>query len=180
MKATGIVRRIDDLGRVVIPKEIRRTMRIREGDPLEIYTDTQGEVIFKKYSPIGEMTDSAAGFAEVLSKDCAFGIAICDRDRVIAAAGVSKRETVDRRNTPELESLMESRRAYIYKSGEANYVHPLDGLETRAAAIVPIIASGDIIGAVVLLMNEKNRVPSEADVRLCRVAAGYLGRQMEE
>ena len=180
MKATGIVRRVDDLGRIVIPKEIRRTLRIREGDPLEIYTDTQGEVIFKKYSPIGEMTDSAVQYAEVLAKDCPFGIAICDRDRVIAAAGVSKRETVDRRATPELEALMESRRAYIYKSGEVDYVRPFDGLEVRASVIVPIIASGDIIGAVVMLMSEKNRIPTEADVRLCRVAAGFLGRQMEE
>ena len=180
MKATGIVRRIDDLGRVVIPKEIRRTMRIREGDPLEIYTDAQGEVIFKKYSPIGEMTDSAAEFAEVLAKDCTFGIAICDRDRVIAAAGVSKRETVDRKLTPELEALMESRRAYIYKAGEPEYIIPFDGLDARGSVIVPIIASGDIIGSVVLLMNEKSRVATDADIRLAKVAAGFLGRQMEE
>ena len=155
-------------------------MRIREGDPLEIYTDAQGEVIFKKYSPIGEMTDSAAEFAEVLAKDCLFGIAICDRDRVIAAAGVSKRETVDRKLTPELEALMENRRAYIYKSGESEFVLPFDDIDAKASVIVPIIASGDIIGAVILLMNEKNRVASETDVRLCKVAAGFLGRQMEE
>ena len=122
MKATGIVRRIDDLGRVVIPKEISRVMRIRDGDPLEIYTATDGEVIFKKYSPIGEMTSLAAQYAEVMAQDCAFGIAVCDRDRVVAAAGVSKRETVDRRISSELERLTEDRRIYIYKNGEKGFL----------------------------------------------------------
>ncbi len=168
------------MGRVVIPKEIRRTMRIREGDPLEIYTDRQGEVIFKKYSPIGEMTDSAVQYAEVLAKDTTFGVIICDRDRVIAAAGVSKRETVDRKLTPELESLMESRKAYIYKAGEPENIKPIDSGDFIASVIVPIIASGDIIGAVALLMNEKSRIAEDSDIKLCKVAAGFLGRQMEE
>ena len=96
MKATGIVRRIDDLGRVVIPKEIRRTMRIREGDPLEIYTDREGEVIFKKYSPIGELASFAAQYAETLYKTCSLSVVICDRDAVIACAGVSKKDYTDK------------------------------------------------------------------------------------
>ena len=109
MKATGIVRRIDDLGRVVIPKEIRRTMRIREGDPLEIYTDREGEVIFKKYSPMGEMSEFAAQYAETLHKTCGLAVAICDRDSVIAVSGVPRREYADKPLTPELEELMERR-----------------------------------------------------------------------
>ena len=181
MKATGIVRRIDDLGRVVIPKEIRRVMRIRDGDPLEIYTATDGEVIFKKYSPIGEMTSLAAQYAEVMAQDCAFGIAVCDRDRVVAAAGVSKRETVDRRISSELERLTEDRRIYIYKNGETKVMKPFEGSDLRAAMAAPIISSGDISGAVVLIMPEgTNYAPGEADIRICRVAAGFLGRQMEE
>ena len=181
MKATGIVRRIDDLGRVVIPKEIRRTMRIRDGDPLEIYTATDGEVIFKKYSPIGEMTSLAAQYAEVMAQDCAFGIAVCDRDRVVAAAGVSKRETVDRRISSELERLTEDRRIYIYKNGETKVMKPFEGSDLRAAMAAPIISSGDISGAVVLIMPEgANCAPGEADIRICRVAAGFVGRQMEE
>ena len=92
MKATGIVRRIDDLGRVVIPKEIRRTMRIREGDPLEIFTDSDGEVVFKKYSPVGELTPFATQYADVMSRACSLPVLICDRDHVVAAAGVSKRD----------------------------------------------------------------------------------------
>ena len=92
MKATGIVRRIDDLGRVVIPKEIRRTMRIREGDPLEIYTDNDGEVIFKKYSPIGELSGFAGVYAEVLHKTGGAPVVVCDRDHVVAVSGIPKKE----------------------------------------------------------------------------------------
>ncbi len=113
MKATGIVRRIDDLGRVVIPKEIRRTMRIREGAPLEIYTDGEGEVIFKKYSPMGEMSPFAAQYAEVLVKGTAMPVLICDRDHCIAAAGISKKEMLERRVSPQFEELIEARMSYI-------------------------------------------------------------------
>jgi AbrB family transcriptional regulator (stage V sporulation protein T) len=113
MKATGIVRRIDDLGRVVIPKEIRRTMRIREGDPLEIYTDADGEVIFKKYSPVGELSSIAKQYAEVLFRGTNLPVIITDRDRVISCAGLPKKEAVDRRVTSALEEIIESRTNYI-------------------------------------------------------------------
>ena len=116
MKATGIVRRIDDLGRVVIPKEIRRTMRIREGDPLEIFTDNEGGVIFKKYSPIGELSSFAGQYAEVLYKVGGCPVLICDRDSVVAAAGIPKKEVLERRVSSMLEDLME-RRAVYSKSG---------------------------------------------------------------
>ena len=109
MKATGIVRRIDDLGRVVIPKEIRRTMKIREGDPLEIYTSAGGEVIFKKYSMIGEVKETAAACAAALGRETALSVLICDRDGCIAAANCSKREVLDHSVTKELEYIMESR-----------------------------------------------------------------------
>ena len=112
MKATGIVRRIDDLGRVVIPKEIRRTMRIREGDPLEIYTDREGEVIFKKYSPMGELSSFAAQYADTLYRTCNLSVLICDRDAVIAAAGVSRKEYQEKTLSPELERVMEGRGMY--------------------------------------------------------------------
>ena len=113
MKATGIVRRIDDLGRIVIPKEIRRSFRIREGDPLEIFTDAEGEVIFKKYSPIGELSNFAGQYAEVLHKNGGLPIAIMDNDHVIAASGMSKREVLERRITKNLEELMENRSVHI-------------------------------------------------------------------
>ena len=116
MKATGIVRRIDDLGRVVIPKEIRRTMRIREGDPLEIFTDRDGEVIFKKYSPIGELNAFAAQYAETLYRTCDLLVVICDRDSVISSAGVSKKEYADKSLSDELERIIEGRSLYAHRA----------------------------------------------------------------
>ena len=112
MKATGIVRRIDELGRVVIPKEIRRTQRIRRGDPLEIFTTGDGEVIFKKYSPMGEVNTLAAQLAEVLSRQFALTAFVCDRDRILAVSGSGRRELADRSISQPLEKLMEARKPY--------------------------------------------------------------------
>jgi len=180
MKATGIVRRIDDLGRVVIPKEIRRTLRIREGDPLEIYTATDGEVIFKKYSPVGELSVFAAQYADVLSRVSAMPTLVCDRDHVIAAAGVSKREFLERRVTPVLENLMESRRSFSAHPNAVDEIQPVEGVSQNAAVIYPIIAAGDVTGAVVMLKNDKTAVPTETELKLAQSAAAFLGKQMEE
>ena len=174
MKATGIVRRIDDLGRVVIPKEIRRTMRIREGDPLEIYTDREGEVIFKKYSPIGELAQFAAQYAETLHKTCGLTVAICDRDAVIACAGVSKREYTDRKITPEAEQIMESRQ--FYSSSDNSVMLVEGGLEI--SCMMPIITEGDITGCVVAVKTEDGPA-FELESKLIQTAAGFLGRQLE-
>ena len=133
MKATGIVRRIDDLGRVVIPKEIRRTLRIREGDPLEIYTATDGEVIFKKYSPVGELSVFASQYADVLARISSMPTIICDKDHVIAAAGVSKREFLERRVTTVLENYMENRKSYAATQQTVNDVQPIEGIEHYAS-----------------------------------------------
>ena len=178
MKATGIVRRIDDLGRVVIPKEIRRTLRIREGDALEIFTDSQGGVIFKKYSPVGELSAFAAQYADVLTKSINLPTLVCDRDHIVAAAGVSRKEYLERRITPELEECMQNRKGYI-SLGRSEF-KPVEGLERTAAIICPIIASSDVTGAVVLLQNENEEVPDEAETKLAQVAASFLGKQMEE
>ena len=180
MKATGIVRRIDDLGRVVIPKEIRRTLRIREGDPLEIYTATDGEVIFKKYSPVGEMSEFAAQYADVLSRISAMPTLVCDRDHVIAAAGVSKREVLERRITSTLENYMENRRSYSAHPNEVDNIRPVEGLSHDAAIIYPIIAAGDVTGAVVMLRSERVPFPTETEQKLAQSAAAFLGKQMEE
>jgi AbrB family transcriptional regulator (stage V sporulation protein T) len=180
MKATGIVRRIDDLGRVVIPKEIRRTMRIREGDPLEIYTDNNGEVIFKKYSPVGELSAFASQYADVLVKNTAMSILITDRDHCISAAGVSKKEVIERRVTPMIEDIMESRRSYIVKPGESKHIQPLEGVDMTAGIAMPILSAGDVCGAVIFALPDDGYTPSEADIKLAQVAASFLGRQMEE
>lgn len=179
MKATGIVRRIDDLGRVVIPKEIRRTMRIREGDPLEIYTDNDGEVIFKKYSPIGELSPFAAQYADVLAKSLNMPVLVSDRDHIIAAAGISRREMLERRVSHQLEEIMESRKIYGFSQNQKK-VYPVEGIERNAVAVAPIITSGDISGAVILLASDENALPNEGDIKMVSVAAGFLGKQMEE
>jgi AbrB family transcriptional regulator (stage V sporulation protein T) len=179
MKATGIVRRIDDLGRVVIPKEIRRTLRIREGDPLEIFTASDGEVIFKKYSPMGELSEFAVQYTDVLSRATSKPIIICDRDRVISASGIPKREMLERRISESVEMLMQSRSSYI-ASPSANSIYPVDGSDRQASVIYPIIGSGDISGAVIMLFSEKDNYPTQTDIKLVQVAASFLGKQTEE
>lgn len=147
MKATGIVRRIDDLGRVVIPKEIRRTMRIREGDPLEIFTDNDGEVVFKKYSPVGEMSPFANQYADVMSRACGLPVVISDRDHVVAVAGLPKKDYYERRVSAQLEELMEQRQTHIAKAGDQKRLQPVESMERYASVAVPIIASGDVTGS---------------------------------
>lgn len=178
MKATGIVRRIDDLGRIVIPKEIRRSFRIREGDPLEIFTDAEGEVIFKKYSPIGELSNFANQYAEVLHKSGGLPIAIMDNDHVIAASGISKREILERRITRNIEELMENRAIHISTS-EVPLINAIEGFSRKANVVYPIIYGGDVSGAVALIEDESNELPSETDIKLVQVAAAFLGKQME-
>jgi AbrB family transcriptional regulator (stage V sporulation protein T) len=178
LKATGIVRRIDDLGRVVIPKEIRRTLRIREGDALEIFTDTQGGVIFKKYSPVGELSAFAGQYADVLSKAMGVPLLVCDRDHIVAASGVSRKEYLERRVTPELEEYMQSRQSFISKGKST--VKPVEGVDRPAAVICPVISSSDVAGAVILLVSETEEVPTETSIKLVQVAASFLGKQMEE
>ncbi len=178
MKATGIVRRIDDLGRIVIPKEIRRSFRIKEGDPLEIYTDAEGEVIFKKYSPIGELSSFASQYAEVLHKSAGLPIAITDNDHVIACSGISKREVLERRVTRSLEELMEQRQIHI-KTDTVPPLNAIEGYNRPADIVYPIIYGGDVSGAIAMLEDEKHTMPSESDIKLVQVAAAFLGKQME-
>ena len=184
MKATGIVRRIDDLGRVVIPKEIRRTMRIREGDPLEIYTDREGEVIFKKYSPIGELSGFAAQYADTLHKTCSMAVVITDRDGVIACSGVSKKEYLDKSLSDGLEKIIEGRSLYVWSKEEEKVgVTRGEGSHFISCAM-PIISEGDIVGCVASLSEMSAEEPHEAlggdiEGKLIMTAAGFLGRQLE-
>lgn len=179
MKATGIVRRIDDLGRVVIPKEIRRTLRIHEGDPLEIYTDANGEVIFKKYSPVGEMSGFAEQYAEVLSKVARQPVLISDNDHIVAAAGISKKEMLERRISPMLEDYIMGRKSYFAGTSGVPPLYPVENIERNAAIMYPIIAAGDVTGSVILLFNESNTPPTETENKLIQTAAAFLGRQSE-
>ena len=179
MKATGIVRRIDDLGRVVIPKEIRRTMRIREGDPLEIYTSRDGEVIFKKYSLLGGVEDFAGQLCETMSRSTGCICAVTDRDTVIAVAGGGKRELLGKRITPELEQIMESRRIYQY-SGEDQPIPVSDSTDKLMTSVAaPILAEGDLLGLVLFIGTETTPVTGDTEYKLAQTIAAFLGRHME-
>jgi AbrB family transcriptional regulator (stage V sporulation protein T) len=178
MKATGIVRRIDDLGRVVIPKEIRRTMRIREGDPLEIYTTRDGEVIFKKYSLLGALEDFAAQFCDSLSRSTDFTAAVTDRDAVIAVAGPGKRELMGRALSPQLGPVMENRRIYRCSGGERR-IPVSEGVEGLTVAVAaPILCQGDVLG-LVLFAAGREQLPGEGEYKLAQAAASFLGKHME-
>ncbi len=182
MKATGIVRRIDDLGRVVIPKEIRRTLRIKEGTPLEIFTDREGEVILKKYSPIGELSIFAKEYAEALNQTTGYLACITDHDQVVAAAGSKSKDFMGKEISPELEELIVQREYRYTTSMDKNRI-PLvteQREDTFAQAIQPIICAGDAIGAVVLMGKNEKDPMGESEQKLVQTAAGFLGRQMEQ
>lgn len=182
MKATGIVRRIDELGRVVIPKEIRRTLRIREGDPLEIFTDREGKVVLKKYSPIGELSTFAKQYAESLGSTLGATICVTDHDQIIAAAGNGKKELQDKYISPQLEKIIDGREQTWSEAGDKMYVQMTEGQKEEYASqtICPIICGGDAIGAVAILeRNEKKKV-GELEQKLAACAANFLGKQMEQ
>ena len=179
MKATGIVRRVDDLGRIVIPKEIRRTLKIREGDPLEIYTEKDGGVIFRKYSPMGDLQDFAAQICESIGANTGHVAAVSDRDAIIALAGAPKRELMDKPNSMELERLMEQRKNYRYQSGDALVRATESSDKYHLGVAAPILSQGDLMGCVMLLLGEDGKPLQEADQKLVQTVAGFLGRQME-
>ena len=178
MKATGIVRRIDDLGRVVIPKEIRRTLRIREGDPLEIYTDRDGEVIFKKYSPMGEMGALSAELAEALTRTAGMSCAICDRDAVIAAAGGAKKDVLEKNISAELEQLMEKRLNYEREPSDAPDVLLCAQDSYAVVTAAPIIADGDVSGCVAFVSEKEDEHADEVLLKLCQSAAQFLSKRI--
>ena len=180
MKATGIVRRVDDLGRIVIPKEIRRTLRIREGDPLEIYTEKDGGVIFKKYSPMGDLQEFASQMCDSMGEATGRIAAIADRDSIIAIHGAPRRELMDRPNSLELEKLMKDRVNYLYSRGSGRISAAEGNEKYYLGAAAPILSQGDLMGCVMLLMDEEDQVPAESDQALLKTAASFLGKQMEQ
>ncbi|MEE0772708.1 MAG: stage V sporulation T C-terminal domain-containing protein [Anaerovoracaceae bacterium] len=162
MKATGIVRRIDDLGRVVVPKEIRKVLRIREGDPLEIYTGTSGEVILKKYSPIGELGQVAESFAESVSSTLGLPVMVSDTDRYVAVSGMKNRDYINRNIDEELDDIIQHKSEY----------------NTDSKVIVPILLNGDPIGSVTILPSDGEHL-TDLELKTARLGAGFLGKQME-
>lgn len=182
MKATGIVRRIDDLGRVVVPKEIRRTLRIREGDPLEIFTDREGEIILKKYSPIGELGQFAKQYADSLAQTTGNVVIITDKDQFIAIAGGLKKDILTRSISHELEDLINERESIVAAKDDKKYVKIMneDESEFTYQVIYPIITEGDAIGSVIILSKDPKAKFGDTESKLASTAAVFLGRQMEQ
>lgn len=182
MKATGIVRRIDDLGRVVIPKEIRRTLRIREGDPLEIFTDREGEIILKKYSPIGELSAFAKQYAESLSQTLGCLVCVCDMDQIIAAAGSGKKDMQEKYISKPLQKELEGRNSILAAEGDKKYIK-ITSEQTedyKYEIATPIICEGDVIGGVIFLTKEEKKNFGNTEEKMAACAAAFLGRQMEQ
>lgn len=162
MKATGIVRRIDDLGRIVVPKEIRKVLRIRQGDPLEIYTGTTGEVILKKYSPISELGRIAEGFAESASSALGLPVLVSDTDRFVAVSGIKQSDYINREIDADLDSIIQHKNKYA----------------TNSKVVIPILTNGDVIGSITILPLEGGKL-SDVEVKAAELGAGFLARQMQ-
>lgn len=182
MKATGIVRRIDDLGRVVVPKEIRRTLRIREGDPLEIFTDREGEIILKKYSPIGELGQFAKQYADSIAQTTGLIVAITDKDQFIAVAGPAKKDLVTKGISHELEEVINERENIAASKEDKNFIKIMndDDGEYSYQVISPIISEGDAIGSVILLSKDPKARFGDMEIKIASTAAVFLGKQMEQ
>lgn len=184
MRATGIVRRIDELGRVVIPKEIRRTLRIREGDPLEIFTDHDGEVVLKKYSPIGEIANIAKDYTDSLYRTLGHITCICDRDAVVSVTGGVKRELIEKPLSAEVENILQGRQMAVLNLGAGAKMIPItndDRADAYTAQIVaPILADGEIIGGLLLLSRDTGVSMGEVEQKVAETTAGIIARQMEQ
>jgi AbrB family transcriptional regulator (stage V sporulation protein T) len=180
LKTTGIVRRIDDLGRIVIPKEIRRTLHIRDGDSLEIFTDREGSVVFKKYSPVRELSPFAGQYSEVLSRAASLPILICDRDCVVAVSGLSYDDYIDRKVNSSLDNAMQNCNNFFLQQSDAPSFQTVEGIESKALAVAPISLSGsEAVGCVVAIAQEANSVINETQVHLINMVAEILARQIK-
>lgn len=178
-KATGIIRRIDDLGRIVIPKEIRKSLRIREGDSLEIFTHRDGEIILKKYSPIGELNELSQEYAEALGEVLGKGVMITNLDSIIAVSKLSKKGYKDKMISKELEQVIKDRSFNHVKDNNVIPLHKDDSMDYKMQAIMPIVSSsGDCIGAICLVSKDEAGL-NDSDEKLLKVAANFLGKQVQ-
>ena len=181
MKATGVVRRIDDLGRIVIPKEIRKTLRIKEGSPLEIFTEKDGDIILRKYSPIGEITSFSSEYVESLSKVTDLIAIITDKDVVIAVSGTQKKDLLEQKVSSSLEKIMDKRESVITDDSQAILITEKgnEEKELKSQVIVPIISDSEITGCVILLAKDKGIKLGREEEKIAQIAANFLGNQME-
>lgn len=181
MKATGIVRRIDELGRIVIPKEIRRTLRIRESDPMEIFTNHEGGIVLKKYSPIGELGDMAKEYVESVAGVAKCTVCVADRDRIVAVAGPESKYYDGRELDDSIKNCIHNRSNVLFSNGKGKLCRIIQEKEPEAnQAIATIVCEGDAIGAVILISNEDGNGFGEFEEKMALCGANFLGRQMEQ
>lgn len=178
MKSTGIVRRIDDLGRVVIPKDIRRHLNICDGDPLEVYVD-KGMVIYKKYSPLFQIDNIAKNFAEVLNDNINRPIIVTDKDYIVAVSGVSKREYLERPISVESQNIINNRQPYYLSNNNNEIIKILNDKKSGALILHPIISNDDIVGSIVVIKDDDSKEPTELECKLVQNTAELLGKQIE-
>jgi AbrB family transcriptional regulator (stage V sporulation protein T) len=154
-------------------------MRIREGDPLEIYTDHEGEVIFKKYSPIEELAETASHFAESLNKACGVSVIIVDRDVAVACAGMPKKDVLEHKISSDIDNVIDTRQLYAWRSGEKK-ISVVDRQEKYYSKVAaPIFSEGDIIGAAVIVEADTLSEPTDTEIKLIQTAAMFLGKQLD-
>ena len=178
MKATGIVRRIDELGRIVVPKEIRKTLRIREGDPMEIFTDTEGKVVLKKYSPIEDISAHAKQASEVIARITGMGVMITDRDQIIAVSGGGRKDDLGKNISKTLEESMKERRNINSSKGDKKIeVVEGEGIMEGEQVVCHILSDSDVIGSIVI--NSKDKSITEVESKLALMVSMFLGRQLE-
>lgn len=176
----GIVRRIDDLGRIVVPKEIRKVLRIREGDPLEIFTSKEGEIVLKKYSPMADLTAFAQQYVEAISQSLGLPVAITDRDSVIAVAGMPKKELMGKELHSELENVINDRKTIVARKGDAKFIHiTTDDMDYDGQVVQTIISEGDAVGSVIVIVRDSGHRIGEIEQKAAVIAAAFLGKQME-
>ncbi len=181
MKSTGIVRRIDELGRIVIPKELRRTFNIREGDSLEIYTGNSEEIIFKKHSVIGQILGTASRYAEILSRFIFMPVIITDKEAVTTASGISKKEFIGKKITPFLREMMESRKNISEAENNTVKIYPIEKTKSECLLMFPIITNGDLCGSIIVLKNENAKNKDLKNIeKIVKISAELLGSQLED
>ena len=178
MKATGIVRRIDDLGRVVIPKEIRKTLKVKEGMPLEIYTDKEGGIILRKFLPFSEMSSLSEEFAQCVAQQTGNTVFVTDREKVVAAAGYTGEDIVGEPISHILENILDDRDERLPLSERNRFIPVIDGMEEHEQICQAIRSNGQIIGAIIIQAKDRKQRLGESEKKVALVAAEFLGKQV--
>ena len=180
MKATGMIRKIDDLGRIVIPKELRKNLKIKTGEPLEIFIDDEGDLIFKKYLPMLDISEISEQIATILSEVTGYNCIITDTNSVLVAIGKNVKEYIGKEISMELYEIMEERVILSTKNEKSINITKEDmKLKHISQIVAPIISDADAIGAIVLFSNDYNKKITDNEYQLLKVLTKYIGKQGE-